>query len=249
MKNQNRKSRGGKTKYRKIIIMSILFGSLLIGGSVAAFSNMGKSNTNMQTTNLKQIVSLLTSSNVVGANALGKSNAPINIVEFGDYQCPFCAKFNQLIKDQLISKYIDTGIVRFNFKDFIINDLPKDRLSTLAAEASYCAADQNKYWQFHDEVYKNSKGENTGWVSKESLIRFATNVQIPNISTFIHCLDSHKYSQVVARNDNFAKSLGLKATPTFLVLKHNSTRIVAIEGAQPLNVFSSVIEEFQNNTI
>ncbi len=78
-------------------------------------------------------------------------------------------------------------------------------MSTLAAEASYCAAEQNKYWQYHDEIYRNYKGENTGWISKESLIDFAKKVGVNNIEQFSSCLDSHKYNQVVMKNDSFWK--------------------------------------------
>jgi protein-disulfide isomerase len=198
---------------------------------------------------IQQLISNLTTSVIPGATALGKPDAPINIVEFGDYQCPFCARFNAETKDALVSKYVDTGIVRFGFKDLVINDLPKDRLSTLGAEASYCAADQDKYWDYHDEVYRNSRGENTGWVSKESLITFAKNVNMTDISEFTNCLDSHKYSKLVAENDLFAKGLGLASTPTFLILKDNSTRIAAIEGAQPMKVFDDVIGQLLNNTL
>lgn len=72
-----------------------------------------------------------------------------------------------------VNNFVDTGQLRFIFKDFVINDLPFDRASTLAAEASYCAADQGKYWQYHDALYDNSDGENTGWVTEDSLRQFA----------------------------------------------------------------------------
>lgn len=234
------------------MILAVLFGALLIGGSITAFSNYGKQNrspTGSNPENIQQLISNLTTPVIPGAAALGKANAPINIVEFGDYQCPFCARFNQETKDTLIAKYVDSGIVRFGFKDLVINDLPQDRLSTLGAEASYCAADQNKYWDYHDEVYRNSRGENTGWVTKESLISFAKNVNMSDISQFTKCLDSHKYNKLISENDMFAKRLGLGSTPTFLILKDNSTRIAAIEGAQPIKVFDDVINQFLNNTL
>ena len=104
---------------------------------------------------------------------------------------------------------MDTGKVRFGFKDLVINDLPHDKLSTLAAEASYCAAEQDKYWDYHDEVYKNSRDENTGWISKASLVGFAKNVNVIDVARFTECLDSHMYNQQVSPNDEFAKSLGL----------------------------------------
>jgi protein-disulfide isomerase len=180
LKHRNRKSRGNKTNYRKVVIMAVLFGALLIGGSITAFSNFGGQN---------------------------------------------------------------------KFKDLIINDLPKDKLSTLSAEASYCAAEQNKFWDYHDEVYRNSRGENTGWISNESLLGFANNVNMPNIAQFTECLNSHKYNQLVMQNDIFAKNLGLSTTPTFLILKDNSTKIAAVEGAQPISVFDDVIAQFLNNTL
>ena len=73
-----------------------------------------------------------------------------------------------------MDNYVNTGQVKFLFKDFVVNDKPLDKASTLAARASYCATHtQGKYWQYHDEVYKNSQGENVGWVTKDSLKQFA----------------------------------------------------------------------------
>jgi protein-disulfide isomerase len=180
---------------------------------------------------------------------LGVNEAPLTIVEFGDYQCPYCAKFNNETKSDLVNKYVDTGMAKFVFRDLVLNDLPQDKLSTLAAEASYCAAEQNKYWEFHDEVYQNSKGENTGWISKEALIGFAKNVEVTDIEQFSSCLDSHKYGQIVLTNDRFAKDLGLVSTPTFLILQKNTSKIAAIEGAQPLYIFENTINQMLNQTI
>jgi len=134
-------------------------------------------------------------------------------------------------KDALISKYVDSGVAQFGFKPLILFDLPPDEFSTLATEASYCAADQDKYWAYHDELYRNSRGENTGWITKESLITFSKYVNISDVSQFTNCLNSHKYTKRVSEYDEFAKGLGLASTPTFLILKENSTRIAAIEGA------------------
>ncbi|MGN6630316.1 MAG: DsbA family protein, partial [Candidatus Nitrosocosmicus sp.] len=205
MKKRIRKPPKAKTKYQKIIIMSILFGALLVGGTVATFTNIGKNQNSdaAKKAQAERLISILTNASVPGAQALGASKAPITIVEFGDYQCPFCASFNNQTKNNLTSNYIDKGIVNFVFKDLVINDLPKDKLSTFAAEASYCAAEQKKYWPYHDELYKNYKGENTGWISRDSLIGFAKDVGVNNIDQFTSCLDSHKYNQVVIENDAF----------------------------------------------
>lgn len=191
---------------------------------------------------VQHLISQLTNVSLPEANALGSSKAPITIVEFGDYQCPFCASFNKSVKNNLTSNYIDKGLVKLQFKDLLVNDLPKDKLSSLAAEASYCAAEQNKYWPYHDELYKNSKGENTGWISLNSLNDFAKNVNMPNMKQFSSCVLSHKYNPLVVKNDLFAKSIGLNSTPTFLLIKPNSTKIAVIQGLQSYGVFKNIID-------
>jgi len=250
LKKRIRKPSKSKTKYQKIIIMSILFGALLVGGTVATFTNVGKNPNNdaAKKAQAEQLISILTNASVPGAQALGASKANITIVEFGDYQCPYCAKFNNETKNNLTDNYIDKGIAKFIFKDLIINDLPKDRLSSLAAEASYCAAEQDRYWPYHDELYNNYKGENTGWISKASLIEFAKDVKINNIEQFTSCLDSHKYSQIVMKNDIFGKEIGLGTTPTFFFLKQNSTKVAAIQGFHPYSVFKNVIDQMLVNS-
>ena len=108
----------------------------------------------------------------------------------------------------IIEKFVKTGKVKYLFKDLIVNDLPRDKVSSLAAEASYCAAEQGKYWEYHDELFKNSQGENTGWVTKNNLKHFANITKIKDITKFSECLESSKYGDLVVKNDNFARSLG-----------------------------------------
>lgn len=251
LKKRIRKPSKPKTKYQKIIIMSILFGALLVGGTVATFTNKGKTQNDdaAKKAEAERLISILTNASVPGAQALGANRAPLTIVEFGDYQCPFCASFNNEAKNNLTSNYIDKGIVKLVFKDLILNDLPKDKLSTFAAEASYCAAEQNKYWQYHDDIYRNYKGENTGWISRDSLIGFAKDVGIKDIQQFTSCLDSHKYNQIVVKNDLFGRDIGLGTTPTFFFIKQNSTKVAAMQGFHPYPVFKNVIDQLLNNTV
>jgi protein-disulfide isomerase len=250
LKKRIRKPSKPKTKYQKIIIMSILFGALLVGGTVATFTNVGKNQNSdaAKKAQAERLISLLTNASLPGAEALGANGAPITIVEFGDYQCPVCASFNNVTKNNLTDNYINKGIAKFVFKDLIINDLPNDKLSSLAAEASYCAAEQNKYWPYHDELYNNYKGENPGWISRASLIEFAKDVKIDNIEQFTSCLDSHKYSQIVMKNDIFGKELGLGTAPTFFFIKQNSTKVAAIQGFHPYSAFKSVIDQLLTNS-
>jgi protein-disulfide isomerase len=175
------------------------------------------------------------------APALGNDNARVTIVEFGDYQCTWCYRWHESTKDMLVADYVDTGKVRFMFKDFPINDL-SDRASSLAAEASYCAADQGKYWEYHDEVYSNWEGENTGWVSRASLERFAEDAGVSDMDEFSECLDSGMYESTVRANYNLARSVGLDATPSFIVLVDGETPQL-MRGAHPYSTFERVINE------
>jgi protein-disulfide isomerase len=170
-----------------------------------------------------------------GSPIMGNKNAPITIVEWGDYQCTFCYKFHQSSKDTLMQEYVNMGRVNFVFRDFPLNGPD----SVLAAEASYCASDQEKYWEYHDEIYKNWAGERTGWVTRQSLDQFANTVAL-DLVQFNKCLDDKKYEQKVLQNEKFGTKIGIKATPSFLIF--NNEKITKIEGNQPFSVFRQVID-------
>lgn len=183
------------------------------------------------------------------APALGSNKAKITIVEFGDYRCHFCARFYRYTSGSIIQNFVDTGKVRFLFKDFIVNDKPGDTTSMLAAVASYCAADQGKYWQYHNEVYNNSKGEDVAWVTPGVLKQFANDVKITDINKFSTCLDSHTHTNVVQQNNNLAGNIGLQATPSFILLSTSKSQPgpYLIEGAQPYAVFQQAIEKLESS--
>ncbi len=172
-----------------------------------------------------------------GSPVMGNINAPITIVEWGDYQCTFCYKFHQNTLDIINEDFIKTGKVKIIFKDFPLNGFD----SKLAAEASYCAQDQEKYWKYHDELYKNWGGERTGWITRESLTKFAETVDL-DIEKFNKCLDDHKYENKVDLLYAFGKEIGIDATPSFLVF--NDEKIIKIRGNQPLEVFLKTFDEF-----
>ncbi|MFB5620617.1 MAG: DsbA family protein [Nitrosopumilus sp.] len=182
--------------------------------------------------------SLLTITKLIdgGSPIMGNPNAPITILEWGDYQCTFCYKFHQNTLDIINEDFIKTGKVKLVFKDFPLNGPD----SLLAAEAAYCAQDQEKYWQYHDELYKNWEGERTGWITRESLDRFGITVNL-NLIEFNKCLDEQKYHEKVIALHNFGKEIGIDATPSFLVF--NSEKIIKIRGNQPLEVFLKTFDE------
>ena len=171
-----------------------------------------------------------------GSPIMGDVNAPITILEWGDYQCTFCYKFHQNTLDVINENYIKTGKVKLVFKDFPLNGPD----SLLAAEATYCAHDQGKYWNYHDEVYKNWGGERTGWVTRDSLDKFASTVNL-DLEQFNKCLDDRKYQNKVMTLHEFGKEIGIDATPSFLVF--NNEKIIKIRGNQPLEVFLKTFDE------
>ena len=181
---------------------------------------------------------LLTESKLIqnGSPIMGEPSATITIVEWGDYQCTFCYKFHQSTLNTIKQDFIETGKVKLVFKDFPLNGPD----SVLAAEAAYCAQDQGKYWQYHDELYKNWGGERTGWVNRDSLDKFATTVSL-DLEKFDKCLDDHKYLERVNQMYEFGKEIGIDATPSFLVFSNE--KIIKITGNQPLEVFLKSLDE------
>ena len=134
--------------------------------------------------------SLLTKSQLIKNDSptIGFTNAQISIVEFGDYQCTFCYKFHQNTLNDIKTEYIDTGKANYVYRDFPLNGAS----SILAAEATYCANEQGKYWEYHNILYNNWAGENTGWINTDSLEGFGAEINL-NISEFNRCLNTHKY--------------------------------------------------------
>lgn len=175
-----------------------------------------------------------------GSPILGDPNAKVTIVEFGDYQCTYCHLFHENTKDALLQQYVDTGKANFVFRDFPLNGPD----SVLAAEAAYCAGDQDKYWQYHDELYKNWAGEKTGWVNQKSLDKFATTVGL-ELDKFDKCMQDNKYEQKVLDNQKFGENIGVDGTPSFIIFSGKD--ITKVVGAQPISVFQQVIDKFSNS--
>ena len=171
-----------------------------------------------------------------GSPIFGNQNAEISIVEFGDYQCTFCYKFHQNTLNTIQSDYIDSGKINYVYRDFPLNGSD----SILAAEATYCANDQENYWQYHNLLFENWAGENTGWITMNSLTQFAVDLKL-DISEFKNCLTSHKYYQKVIDNENYAKKININATPSFLIF--NNEEVIRIIGAQQLDKFQTAIEQ------
>jgi protein-disulfide isomerase len=170
-----------------------------------------------------------------GSPYVGDSSAPITIVEFGDYQCTFCFKFHRDSLNTIKKEYIDSGKASLIFVDFPLNGPD----SILAAEATHCANEQEKFWAMHDEIYKNWNGERTGWVSRESISQFAQAVGV-DVELLNSCLDSKKYQNKVLETYDFGQKINIDATPSFLVI--SGDKVTKITGNQPLEVFRKVLD-------
>ena len=175
-----------------------------------------------------------------GSTIMGDPNSKITIVEFGDYQCTFCYKFHDETMKKINEKYIKTDNVNFVYKDFPLNG----KQSILASEASYCAEKQNKFWEYHDTLYHNWGGENTGWITKNVLLGFARDIEL-NLDDFSQCLENSEFRQKVLDNEQFGREIGINATPSFLIF--NDTELYRIVGAQPFEKFEQVLQKLGNS--
>jgi len=172
-----------------------------------------------------------------GSPVLGDQLAEITILEFGDYQCTFCYKFHQETLPILKDEFINSGKIKMVFKDFPLNGND----SKIAGEATYCAEDQNKYWEYHNTLYENWAGERTGWIKLDVLYKFAKDIEL-DFDEFSDCLNQHKYLNRVLDNERYGIEIDIDATPTFLVF--DDKKVIRIIGAQPIDIFRQVINEF-----
>jgi protein-disulfide isomerase len=158
--------------------------------------------------------------------AIGPADAPITIVEFSDYQCPFCRRWHDEVYGPLLAAY--PGKIRLVYRHFPLTSIHPDAMS--AAEAAMCAGEQDAYWPFHEKLFSNeSLGSNT-------YLQYAQELGL-NMNSFESCMNDRKYQQAVDADLNFAVDLGIRSTPTFFI------NGLAIVGAQPLDVFKQVIDK------
>lgn len=149
---------------------------------------------------------------LVNGMTIGKLDAPIKVEEYSDFQCPWCARFALDTEPDLIKKYVDKGKVQLTFIPFSFLG-PE---SVRSAEAAYCAADQNKFWDYKDKLFLNQGAENSGSLSDSNLERFAGQINL-DMTAFRECLSSSKYAQQVQDDLANGKERGINGTPYFMV--------------------------------
>jgi protein-disulfide isomerase len=168
--------------------------------------------------------------------ARGRPDAPVTIVEFTDYQCPFCKRFEAETWPQLKRNYVDTGKVRF-----IVRDLPLEFHDSAlpAAEAAHCAGEQGKFWPMHDALIAKGSDLSAGGLQTQAG-RLAL-----DLPRFQACVAQHRYAKDILRNAALANSLGLEGTPAFVIGRVHDGELSGVSGmgAQPYENFAQQIEE------
>ncbi len=227
---------------------SILTAAVIIAGSV--IYSTGLKNYESQKADLAESANNqaaqkveISSSDVV----LGNPGAPVTIIEFGDYQCPFCAKFFHDTEWQIIDKYVNTGKAKIVYKGLAFLGSESES----AVLAASCAKEQGKFWQMHDAIFeaewsevknviagKMQSNENNGNLTREFFAKTAQGLRI-NKDSFLSCFDSKKYKTEIDDNSKQASAAlnGKVSTPSFLI---NGK---VIQGALPFEDFSKTIDE------
>ena len=160
-----------------------------------------------------------------GYPSLGPEDAKIVIVEFSDFQCPFCRRFHDDTYQALLDAY--PGQIRFVYRNLPLTSIHPNAMP--AAVASLCANDQNKYWEFHEKLFSSET------LDEATYIQYATDLGL-DVETFTACLTSGSHDEFIQQDMNFSLDLGVQSTPTFFV------NGLAIVGAQPLSNFQQLID-------
>jgi protein-disulfide isomerase len=155
----------------------------------------------------------------------GNPKAPVMIVEFSDYQCPYCHQVEPTVKD-VLAKYGDK--VSLAYRDLPLRQIHPQ--AQIAAEASRCAEEQGKFWEYHDQLFASSA------LDHDSLVKYARDLKLDD-KQFDSCLTSDKYKSDIDQDQREGMGAGITGTPAFFI------NGVALSGAQGLNAFASVIDE------
>ncbi|HWC97879.1 MAG TPA: thioredoxin domain-containing protein [Candidatus Sulfopaludibacter sp.] len=175
--------------------------------------------------------------NMEGAQMLGSKDAPITMVEFTDYQCPFCQRFHTTVFHDLKKNFIDTGKVRFYSRDLPLDTMHPNAIR--AAMAARCAGDQGQFWKIRDMM-----GANPDKLDMASIMADAASLGM-NTDTFKSCVESDKYKQLIQNDVLEAMKIGADGTPTFVIGKSTPNGVdgEVLIGAQPYVAFEQKLKE------
>lgn len=171
---------------------------------------------------------------------LGDPNAPIKIVEYADYQCPYCKDFNVDVKPELVKKYVETGQAAIYYADLIVLDgkgIEDSNRSALAAHSVY-HQDPDSFWKFNDALFRDQGKEQTGWATADFLVNLAKTEGLPvDLDKLRSDMENKTYQQEIDDSLNQADKLNVESTPTFFINGKQFT------GGLDIRDFDKAIEE------
>lgn len=226
----------GFDKSKLILPVSILIAAFMISGTL--MYTRASSNRNAGSAVLGQQVPQAGAKVNVSADDdpfLGNEKAKVTVVEFSDFQCPFCRSFWRDSLPQIKKEYIGIGKIKFVYRDFPLSFHPG---AEPAAEGASCAREQGKFWEFHDKIFEeqDKRGQGTIQFTASDVKKWAGQVGL-DVAKFNQCLDSEKYKEEVAKDVADGTAAGVSGTPTTFI---NGRSLV---GAQPFSAFKALIDE------
>lgn len=226
-----RERRKKQKQQQRVTTILVLVGSVFIIAAVLMMPTIRDAFTPVEAFNQPPV----NSRPMANANTMGDPNAPVTIQIYSDFGCGHCATFAQTTGELLTQQYVATGQVYFVYNS--VGGLLSNPISISTAEAAYCAADQNMFWEYHDILYANQSTlfSNINKKLDKTFIAYADALGMDS-GVFKSCLDSNKYNAEIQQDQIEAGQVGINSTPSFLI---NGTLFV---GNQPLEQFQAVIE-------
>ena len=198
-----------------VFVLGLGTGWLLWGGKSAAVPGVGVEDTTRYDVS------------EAGNPAIGPVDAPVVMIEFGDYECAYCKRWYDAVTTPLMKDY--AGKIRFVYRDLPLSSIHPDAQS--AAEAANCAGEQGAYWKYHDALFGAKYGLGT-----QAYTQYATDLGL-DVSAFNTCVAERRYQSEVDNDASVGMNLGLTGTPSFFV---NGLKVI---GAQPYEVFKQIIDK------
>lgn len=213
---------------KNIIAVAIIVGALIVAGAVIYSAKVSPQSPGTYDLGNDKESEESPGLSVEGEPSLGSPEAKVTIVEFSDFQCPFCARYTLETFPQIKQEFVDTGKIKMVFKNF---PLANHANAKIAAEASECANDQGKFWEYKSTLFRDQQA-----LAASDLKKYAKDLGLDE-TTFNSCLDSKKYSDEVSGDLEDGLSAGVTGTPTFFI---NGEKLV---GAYPFSEFQRIINQ------
>ncbi len=172
--------------------------------------------------------------------ALGSKDAKVTVIEFSDFQCPFCRRYFTQTFEQVKKNYIDSGKIRYVYRDY---PLPFHPAALPYAEAANCANEQGKFWDFHDKIFEEQNKQGVGtvdYLGADAVKKIASDLGL-DTAKFNTCFDSEKYKDEVQKDLAAGSTAGVSGTPTFFI-GNDKKGYKALVGAQPYAAFQTAID-------